>query len=364
VVQARRRFVAVWLTLAVVALSACTGRPPAQGHPASAAPPATVHSDPLALVGQWFLDADGETPGSAVAFGEQLTLFLSCGVLDGEWKADGQQSLFVASSSAGDSTCFADGSRHPLPWLDAAVAFRVDGPNRRLLDSDGRTVALLRPGARPTVGPNRSKSFYETPPTVTPAMTLAAQDPAALPAAAAPIAADQLAHEWLPNEVPATSRARLTFGDDGRWNGSDGCNGQGGRFVLGRDGLLLATAGASTAIGCRGAPVGAWVAQVSRAGLVSGQLVLYDRDGKTLGRLHRGGGSAGVSASPPPKVAGRRPPRSCADFLSAHAANCRSLPATAWPLVCGSSPTSRTPRSPSTYPHPGWVRTTSSATWQ
>jgi hypothetical protein len=295
----------VWLSLAVVALSACTDKAPAQGHPANATPSTPVHSDPLALVGQWFLDADGEAPGSAVAFGEQLTLFLSCGVLDGEWKADREQSLFVASSSGGDNGCFAGGAREPLPWLDAAVAFRVDGPNRRLLDRNGRTVALLRPGAKPTVGPNRSKSFYETPPTVTPAMTLAAQDPAALPADAAPIDTDQLAHDWIPNDLPPTSRARLTFGDAGRWTGSDGCNSLGSRFVLGREGRLLATVGGSTAIGCRGAPVGAWMAQVSRAGLVAGQLALYDRDGKALGRLHRADGPAGASATPSPE--GGRP---------------------------------------------------------
>jgi hypothetical protein len=270
----------VVLSLAAVA---CTS---SGGSPVAAPSPSSVHSDPLLLVGQWFLDAEGEAAGSAIALGQGLTLFLSCGVLDGEWRADGGQSLFVAYSSGGDGPCFDGNQRHPMPWLDQAVAFRIDGDNRRLLDQDGKTVALLRPGAKPTVGPNRSKDFYETPPTISAAMRAAAEEPQPVPADATPVTQAQLLRRWVPSGLDPSSPAQLTFQADGVWSGSDGCNGQGGRYVLGRDGRLLSVSGSSTLVGCRGAPVGGWMSQATRAALSHGDLLLYDQSAQVLGEPH------------------------------------------------------------------------------
>lgn len=277
-----RRWLAAACLAAVAATSGC-GDTAAQF--ASPTASASAPSDPLLLVGQWFLEADGEEPGSAIALGEELTLFRGCGVMDGQWEADGQQNLFVASSASGDGSCFKGNGPPSIPWLQAAVAFRIDGSNRLLLDSAGDTVAVLRPGAKPTVGPNRSKDFYEKPPTVTPSMRADAQEPRALPAGVKPAGLEDLARRWRPVEVDASSEAHLAFQEDGRWLGSDGCNGQGGRYVLGREGRLLSTVGGSTLIGCSGAPVAGWMGQAARAGIVDDHLVLYDRSGKLLGDL-------------------------------------------------------------------------------
>ena len=260
--------------------------PAAQSSPSLSA---SEPSDPALLVGRWLLEANGEEPGSAISLGEQLTLFRGCGVMDGQWKADGQQNLFVASSASGDSSCFTGDGPPLIPWLETAVAFAIDGDERRLLDKNGDTVAVLRPGAEPTVGPNRSKEFFEEPPTVTPARRAEAQEPSALPAGVRPAETEDLTQRWRPVTVNATSEAHLAFQSDGHWDGSDGCNGQGGRYVLGRDGRLLGTANGSTLIGCNGAPVGGWMFQAARAGVLNEDLVLYDRSGQLLGKLTAGG---------------------------------------------------------------------------
>ncbi len=246
---------------------------------------ASEPSDPALLVGQWLLEADGEEQGSAISLGEQLTVFRSCGVIDGQWKADGQQNLFVASFASGDNSCLKGKGPPLIPWLETAVAFAIDGDERRLLDKNGNTVAALRRGAKPTVGPNRSKEVFEEPPTVTPALRAEAQEPSALPAGVRPAGTEDLTRRWRPVTVDATSKAHLAFQADGHWRGSDGCNGQGGRYVLGRDGRLLGTANGSTLIGCNGAPVGGWMYQAARAGVMDEDLVLYDQSGQLLGKL-------------------------------------------------------------------------------
>jgi heat shock protein HslJ len=242
-----------------------------------------VASNPLDLVGRWFVDVTGQSPGTAaVIFGEGMTVFLPCGVLDGEWKAEGRQSLFVASLSGGDQGCFDSTGMKPVPWVTEAVAFRSSGDNRLLLDSAGATVALLRPGATPTVGSNRASS-YAAAPTITDAMRAAAREPAPLPAEAKAPSAQELQRRWVPLDS-SNRKAHVTFDAGGQWGGSDGCNGSGGRFVLGADGRLLATSGLSTLVGCNNSPLPGWVGQASRVGLVQGDLVLYDAAGKALGR--------------------------------------------------------------------------------
>lgn len=281
----RRRWIAAACVAAVAATSSCGDTPAAQLASPAASASASAPADPLQLVGQWFLDADGEEPGSAISLGEEMTLFRGCGVMDGQWEADGQQNLFVASSTSGDGSCFKGNGPPSIPWLEAAVAFSIDGSNRRLLDRAGSTVAVLRPGAKPTVGPNRSKDFYEKLPAVTPSMRTDAQEPRALPAGVKAAELEDLTRRWRPVEVDASSEAHVAFQEDGRWVGSDGCNGQGGRYVLGRESRLLSTVGGSTLIGCSGAPVAGWMGQAARAGIVDDHLVLYDRSGKLLGEL-------------------------------------------------------------------------------
>lgn len=67
--------------------------------------------------------------------------------------------------------------------------------------------------------------------------------------------------------------------------GSDGCNGKGGGFLLGQEGRLLTTSGNTTLIGCESSPVASWVDGASRAGLLGDLLVFYDAKARELGRV-------------------------------------------------------------------------------
>lgn len=98
----------------------------------------------------------------------------------------------------------------------------------------------------------------------------------------------RLLGRWVPVSGAGAGSPRppfIEFRADGRWTGSDGCNGQGGRWTLGRDGALHATANPSTMMACDGEPVGRWVTSAARAGFVRGELVLRSAAGVEQGRL-------------------------------------------------------------------------------
>lgn len=232
------------------------------------------------------MDGPGVVPGTALVLGEDLAVFLPCGVLDGAWEADGPQGLFVAVLFGGDSTCFTDSSDPAPAWLLRARGFAVDGDGRTLLGDDERPLVRLRPGARPSRGPNRSTDSGAEP-HMTPRLRARLADPAPLPPGTRAITPEQLQRRWVPVEV-AVATVELSFGRAGAYAGSDGCNGVSGRYVLGRQGRLLTAGGPSTAMGCHGAPVGYWADSATRAGLVEGDLVLYDADAQVLGRLRPG----------------------------------------------------------------------------
>lgn len=259
--------------------------PPA-ASPTAAPAPSPEPRDPLALVGRWHVDGPGIAAGTALVLGEELHVFLRCGVLDGTWEADGPQGLFVAMTYGGDSACYPAGQDPSPDWLDDARSFAVEGEQRTLRDAAGTVLVRLRPGARPTVGPNRSDQAAAEP-QLTPRLRERLAEPAPLPPGAEPISAAQLQRRWVPVDV-ANPKVELVFAADGRYSGSDGCNGEGGRYALGRQGRLVGIGGPSTAIGCDGAPVGSWVDRAGRAALVDGELVLYDADAQVLGRLRPG----------------------------------------------------------------------------
>jgi heat shock protein HslJ len=108
----------------------------------------------------------------------------------------------------------------------------------------------------------------------------------------APVPADstRLLGRWVPVSGAGAGSPRppfVDFGADGRWTGSDGCNGQGGRWTLGRDGAFHATADPSTMMACDGEPVGRWLTSATRAGFASDELVLRGASGVEQGRLRR-----------------------------------------------------------------------------
>jgi hypothetical protein len=127
-------------------------------------------------------------------------------------------------------------------------------------------------------------------PTVTDEVRRAYAAAAPLPARLTPVTAASLLGRWRPD--PALAKVNplspyVEFRDGGQWQGSDGCNGQGGRWAAGPAGAFVATSGISTMIGCDNVPVAAWMDSARRVGLDGKILVLLDGAGKEVGRLRR-----------------------------------------------------------------------------
>lgn len=266
------------------ALAGCAGGEELAAGPAA---PAAAASEPIALVGLWRLEGTDEEAGTVlrIAPQRQLSLWRACGVLQGSWAAsDGR---FVGGVGGSSQGCrIGDGPDASPGWLRRAVGFGSAGAERVLLDQDGKTVARLLPGGKPKAVDGVDPSEAE-PPVVTD------DDRASLEAAVAPLpagltAADRasLAGRWVP--ASGGTAPFVEFNGDGTWRGSDGCNGNGGRWTSGAGGTLLATTGPSTLIACDGAPVPEWLASTVRAGVGDGQLVLVDTTGAEMGRLRKG----------------------------------------------------------------------------
>jgi hypothetical protein len=309
--------------LTVLLLAACgTGTAAGPGRPATptAAP---VPGDPVGLVGLWSVrEAAGEEPGAILRIGDDLSLWRECGHLFGFWRATAE-GLFVANVDGGSNACYTGPASVPA-WLRQAVGQRTVGPDRLLVDRDGRTLARLVPGGRPTVGADTVPSEGE-PPVVTDELRRRLAPAVPVPAGLRPATADDLVGRWVPANgtgarvprppndgsgagvprppgggtgagVPrppgggsggsGLQSAHAELRADGGWSGSDGCNGQGGRWVAGTAGSLLAVGGPQTLIGCENVDVGGWLTGAARAGLTAGgQLVLLDGSGRELGRL-------------------------------------------------------------------------------
>ena len=138
------------------------------------------------------------------------------------------------------------------------------------------------------VGPDIAESEAE-PPVVTDELRREFAPAAPVPAALRPAQPAQLVGRWFPADG-GSAAPRQPFAEllaDGRWSGSDGCNGQGGRWIAGAGGSLLAVAGPQTLIGCTGADVGGWLSNAPRAGFDGELLVLLNPAGKEVARLSR-----------------------------------------------------------------------------
>jgi hypothetical protein len=248
-----------------------------------------VPGDPVDLIGSWTVQGTGRWDGQVLRIdGGSLMLWRDCGELRGSWRAD-TSGLFVASLDGG-SGCVVpiDGDWNPTPpWLASAEGFAIDGDERSLVDGAGRRLVTLRPGGRPSPLPNVNPRLTE-PPVATDDDRRRLAPTAPLPGGLTPATAAELLGRWLPVATPHPSRAHLEIRSDGSWSGSDGCNGSAGRWVSGEDGVVLATSGGSTLIGCENIEVGGWFAGASHAGFDGAVLVFVDRDGHETGRVTRG----------------------------------------------------------------------------
>jgi heat shock protein HslJ len=248
---------------------------------------ATTISDPPAsqrahdLVQLWRVDAPGETDATWLSLGEGVTLWSSCGTAVGSWRAT--DSLFIAGMTGSiQPWCEADAA---FPgWLENATGWRLATPGHvQLLGADGAVLAKLSIDGTPP--PSTDAPGLNTPPAVTDLMTDALRDPLPLPSVATPVTA--LSGRWIPSDASPGRSPFVEFGADHTWTGSDGCNGAGGRWLLGTDGLILTTSGASTAIGCENSNGPRWVGQAFRVGMVGDALTFYDANVKELGSFTR-----------------------------------------------------------------------------
>ncbi|HEY0869311.1 MAG TPA: hypothetical protein VGD55_02840 [Acidothermaceae bacterium] len=310
----RTAALASMLAALVATLAGCasvgSARTQGSGSPGSSAVAVFTPTpgEPLKLVGSWLLDAPGEPLGTVLRLGDDLSIWSDCGELMGDWAAN-PAGLFAAQVAGWSGSCVASTSTNdPTPtWLKRVVGFKADAAREQLLDATGAVVATLRPGGQPTAGPDISADLTK-PPTVTDSLRARLRGGQPLPAGLVAARPAELVGRWVWDARPIPRGfAQLAF--DGSWTGSDGANGQGGRWSAALDGELVVVAGAQTLAGCGDpaacADVGGSFGSAARAAFDGSTLVLLDADGKVTGRLVR---APAVQAVAPASSAGPQSP--------------------------------------------------------
>lgn len=281
-----RRIVLVVLSAALLAGCAGNPTPPtAPDSPSVTGPGSPGESRALGLIGLWRVSgASGEQPDTWLRLDAvEFQLWRDCGMILGSWSAG--EEAFIASPYGAIGDCAA-GGLPTVAWLESATAYESAGAGWELTDADGVVVASLAVDGAPE--PVESAAdFYAQPPELTEETYQAFRRSAPLPAGIEAATAESLTGRWVPIEFTGATDPHVDFAADGSWEGSDGCNGAGGRWSSGSGGELLTTAGPSTLIGCDGALVPYWVAAARIAGFDGDRLLLLDRDGNELGRLVR-----------------------------------------------------------------------------
>ncbi len=274
-----RRTVVLLAAVAVLGAGACgsSAEPPVGSLPVA---------DPVELVGLWRVDAPREGADTWLRMdARDFQLWRGTSVLRGGWDAAERELVAHAwAVSGGDGS---GAAAMDAGWLTGTHGYRVTDEGWELLDDDGEPVAVMRVDGAPEPGSATSRDRARAP-EVTDETRARLAPPAPLPSGLRPAAARALPGRWVPAGESFPTDPHVVFSDDGRWQGSDGCNGVGGRWAVPEDGRLLSTQGAMTAIWCEGAPVGSWVGEAARAGLDGEVLVLLGRDGTELGRLTPG----------------------------------------------------------------------------
>ncbi len=302
-----RRFGWCLLLAVPLLLGGCAGggratSPGGTTTPGSAGPASGAPDNPEQLIGLWHLDAPGEEAGAVLRIGLDLSVWRRCNEEWGGWAAD-RDGTFVADLSGYSYACAGpkptappkpDVPAPPPPpaWLVQARGWRVEGPQRTLVDADGAVVARLTPGAsiapRPDVAPQQW-----APPQIDAELRQRLRAAAPLPVALRPATRASIVGTWRPEPTGGAtlppSPPFVAFKVDGTWRGSDGCNEQSGRWNLGSGGALLLISGGSTLIGCGGQEAAPRINEARRLGFADAVLVLVSVDGTSIGRLMKTG---------------------------------------------------------------------------
>lgn len=241
-------------------------------------------ADPVELVGLWRVQADGEGRDTwlRMAPGE-FQLWRGAGFVDGGW--DASENVLVATAWGHVGEDAGPGSVE-VDWLTGAHTFRLTEDGWQVL-ADGEPVATMRVDGAPDPIASASDTYAQAP-EVDDDVRDALRVPEPLPEGLAPATTADLTGRWVPAGATYATDPHVVLREDGSWTASDGCNAGAGHWAVQEGGRLVGTAGPSTAIGCEGAPVGAWVGAASLVGLDGEELVLLDRDATELGRLAPG----------------------------------------------------------------------------
>jgi hypothetical protein len=275
------RFRIAIATALVLALGGCAGEtgPDAPADPG--VPPTPADSGPISLIGLWTVGGTDEEAGTVlrIAPKKQLSLWRTCGALTGSWA--GAQDLFLGELNGGSEAC--SPVKSPA-WLENATGYGSLGDEKVLVDRNGKELARLVPGGKPKVGAGVDPA-EAAPPVVTDEDRAELTRTPQVPATLTRVEPKLIVGRWVP--VAAAGRAYVEFKDDRTWTGSDGCNGNGGRWTATAS-SMLATTGPSTLMACDGAPVPAWLSSTATAGLAGDVLVLLDPTGAEVARLKKG----------------------------------------------------------------------------
>lgn len=269
--------------IAVLLLAGCAG-PEQGGDPGQSGGGSDSNFEPsaLGLVNLWRVgDAQGETADTWLRLdGRELQLWRECGMVQGSWVAS--DTLFLGELWGGSPEC--DTSAE---WLTQAAAFVPNATGYELHDGSGAVVASLSVDGAPK--PIDSVSdVYTTAPEITDELREQFVEAAPLAEGFTPIASDDILGRWLAQGLAVSTEPFVTFAADGSWEGSDGCNGARGRWVVGADGSFLSTSGPQTLIGCEGAAIPGWVSLATSAGVdATGALSLFGSAGALNGVLSR-----------------------------------------------------------------------------
>ncbi|SDL02197.1 hypothetical protein SAMN05216282_1234 [Cryobacterium psychrotolerans] len=285
------RGVAGLVAVLALVLTACAQSPSGEGNrnpnsPLVAGPGTGAKSTAIGLVNLWRVSgAEGEETDTWLRLDvPEFQLWRDCGMIEGSWRAT--ERLFLASTYGASGECVTGETMPRVAWLESVTGYRAAGDGWELNDANGAVVATLTLDGGPDPIPTAAK-FYTEPPVITETMRKELRQPAPLPAGVTPATPENLSGRWVPVANSAKTDPHVIFKPAGTWTGSDGCNGGQGRWAADGEGTLLATSGASTLIGCEGAPVPSWVAQARLAVIDNGALRLLDAGGSELGRLER-----------------------------------------------------------------------------
>lgn len=249
--------------LTMAALTACTTPQPAPSSTPTMQPRAAAPADTAAeLVGTWTITDVNDGAVNTLILSESGVWEVTheCGPVSGSWASLGD--YFVATAWGGTTACTSGGDPRPtLPWVENTYRIARTESGWTLTDAAGSATASLTDGTQDGAPPQT---------TVVPL--------------AQGFGVGAIEGRWVPLvDIPGNSFVEF---NGERWESSDGCNGNSGKWADLGDGYFLSTpSGPQTAIGCENIPVETWVSSARTAGFDEGTLVLFDADGTELGRL-------------------------------------------------------------------------------